>query len=65
MIRFIIKRKHKCQYSGAQQMTYETLDCQVPDLEGALLGGGYGENGYDIRDLEGAEVIPEEVDDDQ
>jgi len=37
---------------------FETLDFEAPDLEAALSGGGWAEDGYDVRDLSGVEVLP-------
>lgn len=35
---------------------YETVDIDVPELESILTGGGWGENGCDVRHLAGVEV---------
>ena len=58
MIRFVIKRKIRDSQSGLDTEHFETIDCDVPVLEIALIGGGIGENGYDHRELVGAEVMP-------
>jgi len=58
MLRFIIKRRFKDGICGVELEDFETLDCDAPDLERALIAGGYGPNGYDIRILVGVEVLP-------
>lgn len=60
MIRFIIKRDFRPQFCGASSVSYETVDIDVPELERILLGGGYGPDGHDMRELAGVEIIPDE-----
>ena len=60
MLRFIIKRDIKDGYSGLLDSGFETLDVDVPDLERALLGGGFSEKSYDHRSLVGVEVLPDD-----
>lgn len=56
-VRFVIKRKWRDVTSWLETEEYETILCDVPELESVLRGGGYGENGYDWRGLVGAEVV--------
>lgn len=58
MLRFIIIRRQKDAISGAEWEGHQTVDIEVPGLEAILTGGGYGENGYDNRELLGVEVLP-------
>ena len=58
MIRFILKRKYRDDKSLLNADHFETLDCEVPELEKLLNRGGTSEYGYDITDLIGAEVLP-------
>ena len=58
MLRFVLKRKTNDVYSGAVFSTVFTIDANVPDLESALDRGGYGaEQGYDLTELVGVEVL--------
>jgi hypothetical protein len=60
MIRFIIKRNFRPQFCGGEAISYETVDIDVPELERILLGGGYGPDGHDMRELAGVVIIPDE-----
>jgi hypothetical protein len=59
MLRFIIKRLWKDSHSGLETEGLETLDAECIELEHVLLGGGYGESGYDHRSLVGVEILPD------
>ena len=56
MIRFILRRKWRDNISGLESDEIETILCDAPELEAALIAGGYGENGYDHRQVIGAEI---------
>ena len=57
MIRFIIKR-HMDNGRTVGTAYFETIDVDVPELEGALTGGGHDHGGsYDVRELVGVEVL--------
>lgn len=58
MLRFIISRTIRDANSDCAEHLYETIDIDVPELERALFGGGYGPDGYDTRHLIGAECLP-------
>lgn len=58
MLRAIIRRRYKDRATGLETEGFETLDFEAPDLEAALSGGGWAEDGYDVRDLSGVEVLP-------
>ena len=58
MLRFIISRNINDAHSGCKEHLYETIDIDVPELEKALFGGGYGPSGYDTRHLLGVEFLP-------
>ena len=60
MLRFIIRRHFKDSVNGAVTEEYETVDASCGLLENALVQGGYSEDGYDIRELVGVEVLPSE-----
>ena len=55
MVRFILKRK-VCN-SVIECENFETIDCEIPELEEKLTQGGYGEQGFDVTNLIGYEVI--------
>ncbi len=57
MLRFILRRKVVDRISGMENVTYRTLDIDVPELESRLNNGGYGENGCDITSLLGVEIM--------
>lgn len=57
MIRFIVERKVKCQYSGAEWSQFITVDADVPSLEALLGANGLSETGYEMHHLVGAEVL--------
>lgn len=57
MLRFIVKRRTNDCYSGAMFSNLQTIDVDVPALESALDRGGYGEQGYDLTELVGVEVL--------
>lgn len=58
-LRFVIRRKEMFFGTSLQTEGFETIDCDVPDLERVLRGGGHDEQGaYDWRELAGVEVLP-------
>jgi len=57
MLRFIIKCQESNNDIGIQNTRLYTIDCDVAELEQALRRGGFSENGYEIHDLVGVEVI--------
>ena len=57
MLRFIVRRRVRSEYSGASFETLATYDVSAPDLERALARGGHGESGYDITELIGVSVL--------
>lgn len=57
MIRFIVKRKFKGDPYAAGHDTFETFFADVPILEEALTRGGVSQNGYDVTELVGVEII--------
>jgi len=56
MIRFILKRTHQENISGARWEEHETLDVNVPELEAALQRGGRGPDGCDVTNFVGLEI---------
>ncbi len=58
MIRAVLRRRWADKISGASTDQLFTLDFDCPELEEALLKGGYGESGFDMTDLVGVEVLP-------
>lgn len=56
MIRFIVRRKWRDSHSGAESDGFESVLCDAPELERVLRGGGHGPDGFDIRELVGAEI---------
>ena len=58
MIRFVIRRKMLDRGSGLASEGLETIDCDVPELQRILMGGGTDQDAYDYRELAGAEVLP-------
>ncbi len=61
MLRFVILRKYRDALTGLETEGLYTVDAECPELEREMIGGGYGENGYDVRELKGAEILPEEA----
>lgn len=57
MLRFILRREVLDPHSGARFDSFLTLDAEVPELEAALTGGGYGNGGFDHTKLHGVEVL--------
>ncbi len=57
MIRLILRRKMRDQYSGLESDFLYTLDVDCPSLEAHLMRGGTGEHSYDVTQLVDAEVI--------
>ena len=57
MIRFIIKRHYRAAFTGVSTQDFETVEIDVPELERILTGGGYSEDGHDIRELAGVEIV--------
>jgi hypothetical protein len=58
MIRFVVKVKWKCQYSGADGEEIRTFDIDVPELQKALTVGGFSEGGFELAQLLGVEILP-------
>lgn len=58
MLRFVIRRRWKDQWTGLDDDGFETVDIDVPELESILCAGGWGEKSYDLRSLAGVEVLP-------
>lgn len=58
MIRVILKRRWRDAASGAEGTNLETITFDQPLLERALERGGFGDHGYDLTDVIGAEIIP-------
>jgi hypothetical protein len=57
MIRFVIRRKILDRHSGLESERLETIDCECPELQSALMRGGYGMNEYDYSQLVGVELL--------
>jgi hypothetical protein len=57
MIRFFIRRKFRDAISGLESDELESITIDCPQVEAVLTSGGYGENGYDHRQVVGAEVV--------
>lgn len=55
MIRFLLKRRVREPYhdSCESDVSYETLEVEVPELEALLTRGGFGNGGYDFTVLVG------------
>jgi hypothetical protein len=62
MIRFVIRRKMLDRNSGLASEGLETVDCECPELERVLIGGGTAMDAYDYREIAGAEVLPQSND---
>lgn len=58
MLRAIIRRRFRDSISGAtvDNQLY-TIDFESPELEAELRAGGFGESGFDVRELIGVEVV--------
>jgi hypothetical protein len=60
MIRFVIRRKMMYRGTGLQTENLETVDCNAPELERVLQGGGHDDHGaYDYREVIGTEILPD------
>jgi hypothetical protein len=59
MIRFILKRKSRCDHSGCEREIHYTVDAICQSLQDALQSGGIGESGYQTDSLVGVEILPE------
>lgn len=57
MIRFVLKMSERNAIAGYDREALVTVDADVPSLEALLKRGGHGENGFEIWQLLGAEVI--------
>lgn len=57
MIRFILKRKHRDNISGAEWTEMETFESHFSPLQAALQRGGMGQDGYDLTELVGVEIV--------
>jgi hypothetical protein len=60
MIRFIIKRRSYDAHIDMHSEALYTVDCDAPQLEGALGNGGSGPSGFTIHELIGAELLTQE-----
>jgi hypothetical protein len=56
MVRFILKRKYLDGESGMRSEHYETILCEVPNLQSAMCRGGNSANGYDVTDFVGVSI---------
>lgn len=56
MLRYILKRQLRT-ISGADTVSFYTIDGDTAAVERALASGGYGEDHHDLTDLVGIEVI--------
>lgn len=61
MLRVILRRRHKDRCTGLESAGYQTVDIDVPEIEEILRGGGVAEDGYDVRELAGIEILPIEM----
>ena len=57
MIRFIIKSNFHDPNSEAKYSRLTTMDLEVPILERKITSGGYGNQGYEIHELYGIEIL--------
>jgi hypothetical protein len=57
MLRFIIRSKYKDRCNGVECERLTTIDGEVPQLESILRGGGFAEDGYELYELVGVEVL--------
>ena len=57
MLRFILQRSHQDEHNGASGTTWETFDCDVPNLEAMLKRGGRSEGGHDLTHMVGVEIL--------
>ena len=58
-LRFILRRQTKDPHSGMETCDLSTMLAHVPELEAMLRSGGYGNGGYDITELVGVELVPD------
>ncbi len=57
MIRFLMVRKQMDSCTGVAWSSFYTIDEDTEALERDLQSGGRGENGYDLTELLGVEII--------
>lgn len=57
MLRAIIRRRYKDRATGLETVGHETIDFLAAQLETVLRGGGWAEDGYDVRELVDVEVL--------
>lgn len=63
MIRFILKRAIKDVTNQAEYELFETVDIECKELESKLFERmGFSENGYDVTQLLGVELVKVEND---
>ncbi len=61
MLRFVIKRRWaRVDEGGASGENLITFTADVPELETYLRRGGMSQNGFELFDLVGAEVLDED-----
>ena len=60
MLRFIVRRT-ECDMNagGHMDVSHQTIDLDVPELERLLCSGGRGPMGFEVHDLIGVEVRPQ------
>ena len=57
MIRFILIKEAGDENIGYRGHDYYTIDCEVPELEQALVRGGKSESAYETHSLIACEVL--------
>lgn len=57
MLRFVVRRRWRDSISGSSGEMLETIVADVPALEAYMTRGGHGEEGFEIGELVGVEVI--------
>jgi hypothetical protein len=60
VIRYILKRSTRDEYSGCEMVTYHVIDGDAAEVERRMLSGGRGPMGYDVTTLVGVEIIEQE-----
>ena len=60
MLRFTLHCKYKYDTSDAEYERLYSIDVEVPEVERALEGEEYGENGYSITELVDVEFLRKE-----
>ncbi|MFA5217272.1 hypothetical protein [Sulfuricurvum sp.] len=57
MLRFVFQVSRLDGNTGLKTKGIETVDIDVPVLEGMLIKGGLSENSYEVHDLFGIEIL--------